>query len=173
MKTILYFSYGSNMSTPRLTHRAPSARAITGARLHGHRLMFHKKSSDNSGKCDIQHTNNDMDFVYGVVFEITVTEKAGLDRIEGVGIGYDEKNVAVHTHQGEILNVVTYYAINIDPELKPYEWYKEHIVRGACEHGLPAEYVNTITAIESMPDPDTSRHERELSIYRQHVQGRK
>lgn len=166
MDTMLYFSYGSNMSTPRLTDRVPSAHAVAVARLYKHRLKFHKKSKDNSGKCDAEYTNDEKDVVYGVVFEIAASEKPELDRKEGLGKGYGEKNVSVYTHDGKELKVITYYATSTDPELKPYEWYKEHVVRGAREHGLPAEYINAILAVEAVPDPDKTRHERELSIYR-------
>lgn len=162
---MLYFSYGSNMSTPRLMDRVPLARAVAVGQLQKHRLRFHKKSKDNSGKCDAECTNNENDVVYGVVFEIATSEKPELDRKEGLGNGYKEKTVSVYAQDGRELEAVTYYATSTDPKLKPYEWYKEHVVRGAREHGLPAEYVNTIEAAEAMLDPDYSRHEKELSIY--------
>jgi hypothetical protein len=50
--------------------------------------------------------------------------------------------------------------------MKPFHWYKEHVVRGAKEHNLPAEYIKTIEAVESVPDPDPKNHGKELSIYR-------
>jgi gamma-glutamylcyclotransferase len=166
MDTMLYFSYGSNMSTPRLTDRVPSARAITIARLHNHKLKFHKKSDDGSGKCDAEFTNDAEDVVYGVVFQIFVSEKGALDKKEGLGKGYEEKKVTVIKQNGETLDVVTYYATRTDLSLKPYDWYKEHVIRGAREHGLPLEYIAIIDAINSMSDPKKERHEKELSIYR-------
>ena len=164
--TMLYFSYGSNMSIPRLTERVPSAHAVAVARLQKHRLKFHKKGKDNSGKGDAECTNDKNDVVYGVVFEIAASEKPELDRHEGLSNGYEEKSVSICTRDGKELIAFTYYATNIEPELKPYEWYKEHVIRGAREHGLPADYINILLAVEVMPDPDQSRHERELAIYR-------
>lgn len=166
MDTMLYFSYGSNMSTPRLTDRVPSARAVTIAQLHKHKLKFHKKSNDGSGKCDAEYTNNAEDIVYGVVFQISASEKQELDSKEGLRNGYEEKNVSVIAQNGEVLDAVTYYATRIDSSLKPYDWYKEHVTRGAHEHNLPPEYIATIDAINSIPDPDKKRHVKELSIYR-------
>lgn len=154
------------MSTPRLTDRVPSARAVTVARLHKHKLKFHKKSKYGSGKCDAEFTNDAEDVVYGVVFQISAAEKPELDRKEGLRNGYEEKNVSVIAQNGETLDAVTYYATSTDSSLKPYDWYKEHVIRGAREHGLPPEYIATIDAINSMPDPDNKRHEKELSIYR-------
>ncbi len=165
MNTMLYFAYGSNMSTPRLRNRVPSARAVAVARLKQHRLKFHKQGKDSSGKCDAECTNYAQDVVYGVVFEIAASQKPKLDEKEGLQNGYEEKNVLVYIGYGEELKAVIYYATHIEPTLKPYEWYKEHVLRGAREHGLPADYVTTIETVTATPDPDKSRHDSELSIY--------
>jgi len=166
MTSLLYFSYGSNMSTPRLVDRVPSAKAVSVARLERHRLKFHKRSKYGSGKCDIEFTNDPNDVVYGVVFQIPASEKPALDKKEGIGNGYEEKSVSVTGQNGQSFNAVTYYATDIDSSMKPFHWYKEHVVRGAKEHNLPAEYIKTIEAVESVPDPDPKNHGKELSIYR-------
>lgn len=153
------------MSTRRLRARVPSASVVAVARLDSHRLKFHKKSKDESGKCDVEYTNNEMDVVFGVVFHIVDSEKSELDRHEGLNSGYKEKCVSVHTEDGRELKVFYYYATNIDPNLNPYGWYKEHVIRGAREHGLPAEYISAISAVESIPDHNQTRHIKELSIY--------
>lgn len=154
------------MSTPRLVDRVPSAKVVSVTRLEKHRLKFHKKSKQGSGKCDIEHTNNPCDIVYGVVFQIPASEKTALDKKEGLGNGYNQKSVSVLAQNGETLNAVTYYATDIDPSLKPFGWYKEHVVRGAKEHHLPPEYIKSIEAVKSVADPDQKRHDNELSIYR-------
>lgn len=166
MSTLLYFTYGSNMSTHRLTARTPSARVVAPARLERHRLKFHKRDRRGSAKCDIEHTGDPADSVYGVVFEILTAEKPILDAKEGLGVGYDIKHVSVTAGDGNLIYALTYYAIDIDASLKPFHWYKEHVVRGAREHNLPPEYISVIEAVESIDDPDLARHEDELSIYR-------
>lgn len=166
MDKILYFAYGSNMSTPRLGERSPSAHTVAVARLQRHRLRFHKGGRDGSGKCDADFTDDEADVVFGVVFEIAAAEKLQLDEHEGLGKGYEEKRVSIYTEDGRVLEALTYYATSIDPELKPYDWYKEHVLRGAREHGLPWEHIESIAAVEAIPDPDSPRCERELAIYR-------
>jgi hypothetical protein len=64
------------------------------------------------------------------------------------------------------LEAFTYYATNIDPDLKPLDWYKEHVIRGARENELPIEYIRTIEAVDFVEDSDVERHDEELSIYR-------
>lgn len=163
---MLYFSYGSNMSTPRLRERVSSLRAVAVARLHKHRLRFHKIGKDNSGKCDAECTDDETDIVYGVVFEIAVLQKAQLDKYEGLKKGYEEKRVSVYTGDDRELKAVTYYATNTNAKLKPYTWYKEHVLRGAREHGLSSKYINAISIIEAIADSNEARHAKELSIYR-------
>jgi len=162
---VLCFSYGSNMSLARLQDRVPSARFVAVAILPAHRLRFHKVSRDNSGKCDAEETENPNDRVYGVVYEIANDEKPDLDRKEGLGSGYDEKEVEVITDQGNLTSLM-YFATRINSALKPYRWYKEHVLVGAREYGLPPEYIAQIEAIEAVEDPDATRSERELATYR-------
>ena len=40
---------------------------------------------------------------------------------------------------------------------KPYHWYKEQVVQGAREHGLPEGYIKKIADVESIPDQDPER----------------
>lgn len=163
---MLYFAYGSNMSIRRLRagDRAPSADRVTVARLPEYRLVFHKKSADGSAKCDAYYTGRRGDFIIGVLYELNESEKRSLDIIEGLGRGYDEKEVTVITDSGP-KSAVAYFATNIDTGLKPYDWYKVHVVVGAQENDLPANYLDMIEEVESVADPDRQREERELSIY--------
>lgn len=161
-----YFSYGSNMSSRRLLSRTPSASLIDTGLIRAHRLLFHKISHvDGSAKCDAFHTGNDKDIVYGVLFSLASEEKPLLDKIEGLGIGYEIKKVLVETGNGTIIEAFSYYATHIDKELKPYSWYKQHVLHGAYEHGLPSHYISKIERIETIVDTNRGRHEQELAIY--------
>jgi hypothetical protein len=92
-ETFLYFAYGSNMLTSRLTRRTPSATAVGIAYVEGYRLTFDKVSTDGSGKCDIEATGNAADRVYGILFRIATGEAADLDAHEGLGRGYRKAEV--------------------------------------------------------------------------------
>ncbi len=164
--TIAYFAYGSNMATHRLLQRLPGARHIDIGILTRHQLSFRKKDDAGlSAKCDIELTGDAGDEVIGIIYNISNADKQTLDQIEGLGRGYDEKLVEIRTPLGQVLSAVTYYAIEIDHSLIPYHWYKQHVLRGAIEHGLPVEYISKIESIESQEDPDQQRSHRELSIY--------
>jgi hypothetical protein len=162
---MLYFSYGSNMSVRRIGERVPSAKPVAVARLPRHRLLFHKVGKDGSAKCDAAETEDTTAHVVGVVFDICPSGKAILDEAEGLGRGYADKLVSVAAADGQILKVVTYYATHINASLKPFHWYKEHVLRGAREHRLPDYYVQAIEHVESICDHNALRHRSELGIY--------
>jgi len=153
------------MSIKRLIDRVPSAKLEAVATLHGHDLRFHKISKDGSGKCDAHETNNPEHAIIGVVFEIAESEKQNLDRKECLGYGYEQKEVMLTSASGQSIRAITYYATNISSDLKPYHWYKHHVLTGAKENGLPVKYIEMISRIDSVTDPKPERHEREMAIY--------
>ncbi len=163
----LYFSYGSNLSSRRLLSRAPGARFVTVASLKGYHLRFHKAGQDGSAKCDIEVSDDPLAKVWGAVYSITRQDVLGLDKIEGRGDGYEQREVNLCTPTGGAICAFTYIATRIDPSLLPFHWYKEHVILGAREFSLPSTYIDKISSIRSLPDPDTERHQRELAIYLQ------
>lgn len=165
--SLFYFAYGSNMSPQRLQARVPSAEPVAMTRLGGHQLRFHKVSRfDGSAKCDAWYTGDPDHTVYGLIYRMAADEKLLLDRCEGLGQGYEIKHVSLKADGEESVNAFFYYATDIQSGLQPYDWYKEHVLAGARFAGLPAPYLNRIAAVEACPDPEHSRRNRELAIYR-------
>ena len=146
-----YFGFGSNMSTERLQARVPSARARGKGRLLHHTLRWHKLGRDGSGKCDIVPTDAPS-VVWGVLFDVAWAEKPALDAAEGLGVGYFEKEVRIVTEDGECI-ALTYYANpdRLDSTIRPLDWYKDYVVRGAREHGLPADYIRELDRVATSP----------------------
>ena len=149
------FAYGSNMFTRKMRVPAPSATFVAIGRIPGYVLRINKKSDDGSGKGNIVRTGNAADEVWGVIFEISDVERSTLDESEG---GYAPTGVEVLTETRTIPSV-TYIAKSgrIDDSRKAYAWYKEFVVRGAQEHGLPSDYVARLAAVEVVSDPDPAR----------------
>lgn len=160
-----YFAYGSNMSLIRLRERAPNVERVGTFLLVGHQLCFHKASDDGSGKCDVVNTNNRSDIVIGALFDINKFEKSELDKVEGLGYGYDEKTVTVHNESGESFEALTYYAIKTDPSLKPYSWYLNHVLIGAKEIVAETEYLNKLESTECIDDPNIDRDAKQRLMY--------
>lgn len=144
-----YFAYGSNMSSRRLRERVPSARSIGRAKLTGRSLAWHKIGRDGSVKCDIFETDG-VDHVWGVLYSMDPAEGHLLDSAEDLGRGYEEKIVdMVADGDEQPVRAFTYRALQIDSELRPFLWHKEHILTDAREHELPKEYVAAIDAVKA------------------------
>lgn len=153
------------MSFRRLNARISNITRLGVATLYEHDLRFHKVSNkDGSGKCDIFETSDPLHRVIGVVYKIDPLEKPVLDKFEGIGFGYEEKQVSVEMN-GDLISAYAYYATKIDQGLRPLHWYKEHVLRGARENGLPDHYIRKIEMIASIDDHDKERSSRELEIY--------
>lgn len=163
----LYFAYGSNMSSRRLTApiRAPSATRVAVGYVPGRRLTFDKCSTrDQSGKCDCEATGNPADQVYGVVYRIAAFERAALDEAEGLHRGYRDEILTVVV--GEVTHdALAYVATDKRRGLPVLDWYLEHVVAGAAENELPSGYVEAIRQIPTVVDENRGRAAKERALY--------
>lgn len=160
-----YFAYGSNMSFARLRARIPGATRLGVCRLPGYRLIFHKIGQDGTAKCDALATGLTEDMVYGVLYRLSCDEIAALDVFEGRGRGYKRVQVAVLDEKNIDILAEIYLATAVDAGLKPFLWYKTHVLMGAREAGLPKEYQEEIERIETIADGDSKREAKEASLY--------
>jgi gamma-glutamylcyclotransferase len=153
--TVNYFAYGSNLLFARLHARTPSIRNLGMARLPNHRFSFDKIGGDGSGKCGIEQTNTGHE-VIGVLYKMDKLEKPALDKIEGVGHGYVDRQISVVTHFGET-SAFTYYPTFLEKSRQPYDWYKALVLEGARENEFPQHYLVMIESMESVVDSDNTR----------------
>ena len=152
------------MCSQRLQQRVTSANSLGVGTLRLHKLTFHKVSKkDGSGKCDI--FASDTHEVIGVLFRIDPAEKPKLVKFEGLGKGYNEKEVEIITKNGQAITAFTYYATDIDPTLNPFTWYLRHVIEGAKDCNLPESYIKMLETVEAVRDPDFERERKELEIY--------
>ena len=160
-----YFAYGSNMSLPRIRARLSKCELLGVYQLTAHQLKFHKKSHDGSAKCDAFYTGDTADYLFGVLLEIGQQDKQRLDEIEGLGAGYAEKRVELSDDTGRKVKAFLYYATHIDPNLSAFDWYHYHVITGAREAHLPANYIASLLQVPQQIDSDRARFAKELSIY--------
>ncbi len=144
----LYFAYGSNMSSRRLRARVPEARAIEPAHLPGRLLALNKRGRDGSAKANLVDAPDAR--VWGVLYELAVVDWERLDPYEG---GYERVRVEVVRAGGGIVEAGAYVSTRITPEPVVYDWYRELLLEGAREHGLPDDYQALLAALPTRPDP--------------------
>ena len=154
------------MSLCRLRSRTPTAYTVGVFFLNQHKLKFHKIGKDGSAKCNAHFTGAEADIIEGVVFELDPDEVAELDRAEGLGNGYEKKNVKVTDILGNTVEAFSYFATKTNDSLLPFSWYTKHVLKGAESAGLSDGYIAQIEAVQTINDPDGLREQRELIIYR-------
>ena len=136
----LYFAYGSNMSSRRLSARVAGARALGRAHLDGWRLAFNKPGRDGSGKANLLETL--AGGTWGVLYEIPALEWSVLDGFEP---GYLRTRFRL-LRDGRELEAQAY--VFADPPraraMRPSATYLAHLLEGAKEHELPTCHVDYI-----------------------------
>ena len=156
---ILYAAYGSNLHPLRLAERIPLSQHLGTSHVPGWSLQFHKRSNDGSAKCNILRPGAG---VYVAIFEMREIEKEKLDRIEGLGTGYEDCMINVpgfgscFTYLGSVSHICD--------ELMPYDWYKEIVLLGCRKLDFPRSYAATIEDIIACPDPDENRSREQWQI---------
>jgi gamma-glutamylcyclotransferase (GGCT)/AIG2-like uncharacterized protein YtfP len=153
------------MSIERLKERINSTEFICAAELTKHTLKFHKCSKDGSGKCDAAYSGTSIDYVLGALYRLKRNQLEILDKFEGCGNGYERKTVLVTSGTNVSFEAETYIATKIDNKLRPFDWYKEHVLRGALAINLPPDYIAKINSVQADIDPDDKKRIKELSIY--------
>lgn len=160
MNSYQYAAYGSNLHPDRLRRRVPSATLRGVGFVSGLELRFHKAGRlDGSGKCNILPGENG---VYVAVFDIDESERGILDSCEGLGAGYNHQLIDVDRFG----SCSTYIGDTsaIDNSLRPFDWYREYVVRGAKLHGFPTEYLTALENVLADVDKDRNRSEREWNL---------
>jgi len=141
--TILYFAYGSNMSTEQLRIRAESAMPVGMARAPGKRVVFNKLSRrDGSAKANLEEVEGEGQ-AWGVLFRVRRDDLRALDRFED---GYKKRTIEVVKEDGERVSAMTYVSKKFAKDPRPFRWYLQSVINGALEHALPPEYVEYLAS---------------------------
>ena len=143
----LYFAYGSNLLVTRMCGRVPSARPLGVASLRGYRLTVDKRGRDGSGKANLRA--EDGATVWGALYELNPTHWKFLDACEP---GYTRLTVQAELWCAAPAEAQTYRSPLLTDEPVPFASYKQLLVDGAREHGLPDEWIRFLLTLPEKPD---------------------
>jgi len=151
-----YLAYGSNMNSQRLQARVPSAKALGRIFLDGYRLVTNKISTDGSAKCNLLVSPTSA--VWAVLYTMKKEERALLDRVEGLGFGYQRSALKLIYKDTEC-SAFLYLAQEeyCTEGMLPFAWYMDFVRTGAIEHGFPKEYCDILEQWVTKIDRDEAR----------------
>lgn len=148
-KKILYFAYGSNLSTSQMKQRCPGSKLLHKAYLRNYKLVFNRYSSTWQGavadviKCEEKH-------VWGLIYEMTSKDLKLLDDFEGYPNCYNRKLTTVYNqHQQSIANVWVYYIIHKCKKAAPAKRYLDIIKTAAHDFNFPKYYRDMLSFVKS------------------------
>ncbi|MER9414048.1 gamma-glutamylcyclotransferase family protein [Mesorhizobium sp. M0589] len=153
--TILYFAYGSNMDILQMRERCPDAEIVGSGRLPDYALCFPRMSVKR--KCGVSSVEPFAGGeVWGVVYRLTATDLALLDRNEGYQSGRD-RHLNSYTRlpvtvmmNGVATETQTYFAEPQSGTFLPSAAYLQHLRDGAKHQGLPDSYLALLDALEAI-----------------------
>lgn len=134
-----YFAYGSNLWTPQMRSRCPSAVPLGTATVEGWRIAYDKPSTDGSAKLNIRPHPAGM--VEGVVYRIDDNER---DRLDAAEPRYTPLMVEIGGQP-----TLTYVYEGEPSAAAPYEWYVDVARLGAATHGIG----HGALVVDAPPDP--------------------
>lgn len=132
----LAFAYGSNMHLGQMQSRCPKATSAGTGVLRGHRFRINDR-----GYATIVPQRGGI--VRGVLWILTPSDEAALDRYEGVAIGLYTKTTLRVTAGRSTLSAMVYVASDSTPGV-PKPGYLEKILEAARAAGFPAAYIDEI-----------------------------
>ncbi|XP_026278890.1 gamma-glutamylcyclotransferase-like isoform X1 [Frankliniella occidentalis] len=155
----LYFAYGSNLLARRLHLMNPTAQRHGIGELRDYRLDFSTPASKRWGGAPATVVPDPGESVWGAIWSLDIEDRDHLDEQESVGSGlYDVFNATVRVAGGGVLQCRCYLMREVPPRLAPGEArpaarqpslvYKQVLLHGARESGLPAEYVERMQAVQ-------------------------
>ena len=162
---VWYFAYGSNMATATFSGRRgiAFARAVP-ARLSGWRLVLDKPPLLPIGEAMANVVPDPTAETLGVLYAITPADLDHLDLTEGVLIGNYRRLEVPVTPLAEAGTVTAHTLVSDrrDPTLRPSVRYMAHLIAGAEEHGLPADYVASLRRVPAGAETPEAAQARAL-----------
>jgi len=147
----LYFAYGSNLLSAQMARLCPGHVFLGPARLEGHRLAFTLPDAEwRGGVADIIPSPEDE--VWGALYRLGQTDLLLLDAYEGFdpqgpegGNDYMRRKVHVAlTPDKTQVEAWTYSVREPQGHVAPSALYRDALIEGAIERGLPAVYLETM-----------------------------
>jgi len=156
----LYFAYGSNLRSAQMDRLCPGHVFVGPACLEGHRLAFTLPDAEwRGGVADLVESHGDE--VWGALYRLADADLPPLDAYEGFdpqgpaeSNDYVRRKIRLTSAPPDILQAEawTYSVREPRGHVAPSALYRDALIEGAIERGLPAAYIETMRRAFAGPD---------------------
>jgi gamma-glutamylcyclotransferase (GGCT)/AIG2-like uncharacterized protein YtfP len=133
---MLYFAYGTNISSQRMKERCKYFKKISLAKLFGYQFIFNQRGVATVVK-------KPGSTVWGVLYDIDKDALNALDGFEGYPVRYDRKKVEVRDKKDNTFNAIMYIDYRSQEGVARPE-HKKIILKCHQDDGFPEKYINDI-----------------------------
>jgi gamma-glutamylaminecyclotransferase len=155
---MIYFAYGSNMSVEQMSERCPESPKVLGIAL----LSGHEFRINSDGVATIVPSSKQQ--VWGVVWQLSPMDEAGLDIHEGVYAGvYRKEYFTVNAPSKPPQQVFAFVALNDFPGTAR-RGYLEQIIAAGARHGFPHSYLLHLSSFAAPEENRRLTHPRERTL---------
>jgi gamma-glutamylcyclotransferase len=142
---MLYFAYCTLLDESEMARYCPGAVARGTGRISGWRVGFAAYAAGRGGCQLIPEPGHE---VYGLLYELSDAEMAGLDEISGVPQGFYRRiDVQVTGADGATIPAITYLIPDPVGHFAPSDEYVRPILAGARAVALPESYIAELEAV--------------------------
>lgn len=131
MSNKLYIAYGSNLNLEQMANRCPTAKAVGESKINNYRLLF--RGAHAGAVATIEPYKGDS--VPVLIWEITPTDEAALDRYEGWPYLYRKETLKVRLG-GKYVSAMVYIMNEGRPLGQPSCYYYSTILDGYKSAGF-------------------------------------
>ena len=148
---MIYFAYGSNMSSEQMSNRCPNSKYLGYGFLKNYKIDFTRMSQlREGGVADIVYCENEE--VWGVFYSLTENDLTFLDTKEGYPDAYTRSDFNCYfvknnlqVGKAEQITAIAYTVVNKSPiTIPPSLKYLNILQDAAFEHAFPIEYQKTL-----------------------------
>jgi gamma-glutamylcyclotransferase (GGCT)/AIG2-like uncharacterized protein YtfP len=144
---MLYYAYGSNLSTKYVRVYCPSAKFVMRADLPNYHIEFRRYSTNlKGGISTIIEAPGEM--VHGVIYEVSPEEIFNLDVLEKVPEGiYKREGFQVFGEDGKWYKADLFRVSKPEGPFTPSKKYVSYMLEGMKEHKIEQIYVKNFEKI--------------------------
>lgn len=136
---MIYFAFGSNMHHEQMKKRCGESRFISMGVLEHYRFVY-DGVSDRWGGAVGNIVPSEGELVLGGLFDVSDSDIESLDSYEGYPVRYQKDYFPVLAMDGTTVKAFAYFRESKKIGL-PSEPYRESVMQGAKDCGLPEDYI--------------------------------